>query len=65
MAVIKGSPAETIDIQKGDVILELEGEKVTSPAVFKELVRKNVDKEMLVLKIMRRGEVLTIGLPLH
>ncbi|RLA87352.1 MAG: hypothetical protein DRG40_00535 [Deltaproteobacteria bacterium] len=65
VAVIKGSPAETVDIQKGDVILELEGEKVTSPAVFKELVRKNVDKEMLVLKIMRRGEVLTIGLPLH
>ena len=65
MAVTEGSPAEAANIRKGDVILEVEGRKVTSPTVFAELVQENINKGMLILKVMRHGKIVTAGVPLH
>ena len=65
MAVTEGSPAEAANIRKGDVILEVEGQKVTSPTVFAELVQENMGKDILILKVMRQGKIVTAGVPLR
>lgn len=65
VAVTKGSPAEAANIQRGDVILEVEGQKVTSPTVFAELVQENMGKDILILKVMRHGKIVTAGVPLR
>jgi len=65
VAVTEGSPAEAANIRKGDVILEVEGQKVTSPTVFAELVQENMGKDILILKVMRHRNIVTAGVPLR
>ncbi|RLA86206.1 MAG: hypothetical protein DRG31_00895, partial [Deltaproteobacteria bacterium] len=64
VAVKEGSPAEDVGLQKGDVILEVEGQRIASLATFRELVRRNVNRDALAFKIMRRGKILTVKVPL-
>jgi len=53
-SVIPGSAAEAVGIREGDVILELDGNKITEFSDLKAVVAINPEKEMLAL--IKRGE---------
>lgn len=58
-AVNEGSPAAAAGLEKGDVILSLEGQPVGSPADFVSRIQRNPDKA-LPLEIDRKGQVISL-----
>lgn len=55
LAVIPGSPAEKAGLQENDIILEIEGEKITEKTPLTNLIAKyNIGQEV-TLKIWRKG----------
>ncbi len=61
--VIEDSPAEKTGIQKGDVILKIEGEKITDMEDLTYLVKKNPNKEVKI-EILRKGKKKSIKVKL-
>lgn len=55
-AVISGSAADKAGLKEGDIILELNGEKITSDTSFSELIQKYNAGDTIILKILRNGQ---------
>jgi S1-C subfamily serine protease len=54
MRVVPNTPAEEAGVRKGDVIVEIEGERVTEPEQLQNLVENSQIGQILQLKV-RRG----------
>ncbi len=62
--VIENSPASEAGLERGDVILKLDGDKITSPSDVVHLVRRAKPGEKVRLMIKRGGRDKTIPLKL-
>lgn len=54
-AVVPGSPAEKAGLKEGDIILELQGEKVTAENSLASLIQKHQVGQEISLKVFRKG----------
>lgn len=54
--VIEGSPAQTAGLQEGDVIVEFNGEAVTSTRKLSRLINEIAPDHKAKLRILRRGD---------
>lgn len=64
-AVIKNSPAEKAGLEAEDVILELNGEKITPEVPLTQLIQKYNVGDAVALKILRSGKEMTISVKLE
>jgi len=55
-AVISGSPAEKVGLREGDIILEFNGEKITTENSLAKIIMKYNPGDKVVLKILRNKE---------
>ena len=60
VAIVKGSPAETAGIKENDVILELNGEKLTEQSDFSDTLQKCKVGENIELSVMRGDKKLKL-----
>lgn len=58
--VVPNSPADQGGIQAGDVVIELDGEKMISPASFRNRVSLTLPNSIVKLSVIRAGEKKTI-----
>ena len=65
VAVMSGSPAEKAGIVDGDIILEVNGQKITADTDFSTLVRGKKVGEILMLKVSSEGKERFISLILE
>ncbi len=63
--VVKGSPADRAGLKAGDIIVELNGEKITSKTLLSDLIQKYNAGDTIKLKIRRGGQVLIISVTLE
>jgi len=63
-AVIAGSPAASAGLKNGDVILELEGQKIGEDKSLASLIRERKVGDKVVLKVWRAGQTLEISVVL-
>jgi len=63
-AVIPNSPAERAGIKDGDLILEIDGEKITLQNTLATTIRKKKVGDIISLKIWREGKILEIKVTL-
>lgn len=64
--VFKDSPADRAGIERYDVIVSADGEKVTGGVeAFSRLVRRHQPKESLRLEVIRKGQHATLEIPLE
>lgn len=63
-AVSPGSPAEKAGVKEGDIILELQGEKITADNSLGDIILKYNPGDEVVLKILREEEELEIKIVL-
>ncbi|MBN2302520.1 MAG: DegQ family serine endoprotease [Lentisphaerae bacterium] len=54
--VVKDSPADTAGLKARDIVLELNGKKVTDPSSFRNMVSSNPPGTNLKLQILRDGK---------
>jgi serine protease Do len=55
-AIVAGSSAEKAGLQEGDIILELDNEKITSQNTLTKIIRKYNPEDQISLKILKQGE---------
>ena len=55
--VIAGSPAEKVGLKEGDIILELNGQKITLENSLASLIRKYEPYQKVRLKVLRKDEI--------
>jgi len=60
VAIIPGSAAEKAGLKEGDIILELEGEKITLQNSLAKIIQKYNPGDKVVLKILRDEKEKTI-----
>jgi len=60
-AVIPGSAAEKAGIQEGDIILKLNGEKITLKNTLSKLIQKHNPGDKVTLDILREGKKLRLN----
>lgn len=65
LAVMPGSPADKAGIVEYDIILEVDGEKVTSEHPLASLIRKKNVGETVRFKILHKGEEKIVALKLE
>lgn len=63
-AIAPGSPAEAAGLKSGDIILELNGEKITESNNLSLIIRKYKPGDQVTLKILRGKETLTLRITL-
>lgn len=63
--VIEGSPADKAGIKLDDVILEVDGEKVTEENTLQSMVQKHAPGDKLKLKIWRAGATFEVTVTLE
>jgi serine protease Do len=61
-AVVDGSPAQRAGIKEGDVILEINGEKITEDNSLAKIISKYNPFESLNLKILRDGQEIYLNI---
>ena len=64
LAVLKGSPAFTADILKGDVVVGIDGDTTNDSRSFLEVITKYLGKPVTI-KIIRDGKPMEISLTLN
>ncbi|HEY4475859.1 MAG TPA: trypsin-like peptidase domain-containing protein [Candidatus Paceibacterota bacterium] len=62
--VIPDSPAEKAGIQAEDIILEINGEKITAERTLASLIQKYGVSERVNLKVLRAGKEITVAVTL-
>lgn len=55
-AISPGSPAEKFGLKEGDIILEFNGEKITTENSLMKIIMKYSPGDKIVLKILRKGQ---------
>jgi S1-C subfamily serine protease len=55
-AIYSGSPAEKVGLKEGDIILEFNGEKITSENSLSKIIMKYNPGDKITLKILRDGK---------
>lgn len=60
VAVVPGSPADQAGISEGDIILELDGRKITADQPLADLLRKFDPGDRVTLKIFSKGNEKTV-----
>lgn len=55
-AIVPGSAAEKVGLKEGDIILEFNGEKITTKNTLAKIIRKYNPGDKVVLKILRNGK---------
>jgi len=63
-SVVNGSPADTSGIQKYDILMEMDGQWLTSVSHLTTLLSMKNPGDTVVLKILRKGEKMEISLML-
>ncbi len=63
-AIFPGSPAEKVGLKEGDIILEFNGEKITTENPLAKIIMKYTPGEKVILKILRGGKEKTIEVTL-
>ena len=63
-SVVSGSPAEKAGLQKGDILVEFDGQKVTSSSDVLIDVRKKSPGDKVTLKVNRNGQDQTLDVTL-
>ncbi len=63
-AVIPGSPAERAGLKEGDIILEVDGKKITLQNTLAQEITSRRVGDKVTLKIWRQGTILTIVIQL-
>jgi serine protease Do len=56
LAVLPGSPADKAGLKENDIILELNGEKITERRPLFEIIREYSPDDEVVLKVFEKGE---------
>jgi len=56
-AIVPGSPAEKVGLKEKDIILEINGEKISFDNSLAHLIRKYKPYEEVELKVLRKGKV--------
>ena len=64
LAVIPGSPADKANLVENDIILEINGEKVTQDKPLSELIQKYNIGDKITLKVLHKGEEKTVEVAL-
>ncbi|MER3407003.1 MAG: hypothetical protein C4278_01045 [Patescibacteria group bacterium] len=59
-AVIDNSPAQRAGIKEGDIILEVDGQKIDERNSLSQIIRKKKVGERVNLKIWREGKIITL-----
>ncbi len=59
-AIIPGSQAEKAGLQENDIILEVDGEKITLENSLAQIIRAHQPGDKLILKILRQDKEITI-----
>ncbi|MCA9353516.1 trypsin-like peptidase domain-containing protein [Candidatus Nomurabacteria bacterium] len=65
LAVLPGSPADKAGIVEGDIILEIDGEKITTDRNFAQIIREKNIGDTIRLKILSKGQEKTISVVLE
>lgn len=65
MAVIPGSPADKAGLKENDIILNVNGEKITEDASLSKLMNKHKVGEIIILKVLRQGKEMDINVTLE
>jgi S1-C subfamily serine protease len=60
LAVIPGSPADKAGIVENDIILEINGEKITQDNQLGDVVSKYKVGDKIMIKIWHKGETKTV-----
>lgn len=64
LAVIPGSPADIAGLTENDIILEINGEKISQDTTLIELLQKYKPGDNVTLKVLSKGEEKTLTLTL-
>ena len=64
VAIGKESPAELAKLKKGDIVLKIEGEEVTTKKMLAKEIRKRKPGKTITLKIERNGKVIDVKVKL-
>ncbi len=64
-AIVKGSSADKADLKEYDIILEIEGEKITEENSLADVLQKYKIGDEIALKVLREGKQLTVQIKLE
>ncbi|RLG86441.1 MAG: serine protease [Thermoprotei archaeon] len=62
--VIPGSPAETVGIEPGDIIMKVNGNYIKSVSDLKNYIEDSASRGYVVLEIMKRNRLMRIRVPI-
>jgi len=64
-AIVKNSPAERAKLKEYDIILEINGEKITEDNTLIDILQKHKIKEKIHLKVLRQKSIINVPLVLE